>query len=297
MKGFFKMLKNAPKAKVAKLAYAFVGVIVSGAILVAATTSVAWFSHNRKTDANEMQIKTLQDDTEAQYSVYKWDFEEGDIENGHGTNVDSESNPLTLGTGFKLNTHDVVFTSENEYNPAFVRIELTGSKYEGKSGSLTVTLTRSTAKDDANNVLTETLSSVAQFACTTGAVAYVEDADPVYKNAFAMFCNEDDGKLKESGDFTRARFTTYDTNTDGEGNHTYSNFQKTNQLQFTVNYNAGDWTDGKLYIYLCICYDEILAEMVARGNTDFSAFLDIGTSKEMENDLSEIYVSFVEPTL
>lgn len=296
MKEFFKMLKNAPKAKVAKLAYAFVGVIVSGAILVAATTSVAWFSQNRKTDANELQIKTLQDDTAAQYSVYKWDFEEGDIENGHGTNVDSESNPLTLGTGFTLNTHDVVFTSENEYNAAFVRIELTGSKYADKSGTLTVTLTRSTEYDSNETVLTDTLSSVAQFACTTGTVTYEENADTVYHNAFGMFCNAEDGKLKPSGSFTKQRFTTYDTGDDGAGNPVYSNYAKTNQLEFTVNYAAGDWTDGKLYIYLCICYDEILAELVARGNTDFSAFLDLGTSKPMVNDLSEIYVSFVEPT-
>ncbi len=296
MKKFLSMFKSAPKGKVAKLAYAFFGIIVSGVILVAATTSMAWFSNNQRTDANALELKSLQNDTTARYSVYKWDFEEGNIANGHGTNLDSESNPLTLETGFSLNTHDVVFTSENLYNPAFVRIELTGSKYEGKSGSLTVNLIRSEEYDSNETVLTETLSSVAQFACTTGAVAYLDNAETVYSTAYGLFCNAENGKLKNSGPFVKKEFTTYDVEEEG-GNPVYSNFEKVNELEFSVSYNAEDWTeDGKLYIYLCVCYDEILAELVARGNTDFSAFLDLGTSKPMTNDLSVIYISFNEPT-
>lgn len=287
MKKLAQMFKGAPKAKVAKLAYAFLGIIVSGAILVAATTSFAWFSRNQRTDANAMEIKTAQDDTEATYTVYTYDTKQN-------KGVDTAS----LEGGFQLNTHDVVFTSENIHNAAFVKIVLTGSKYQNKAGTLSVSIARSTAADNAQNPLTETLSSVAQFAYTTD-VSYAADAnaDAIYTALFAKFCDGETGMLKTTyTDGTdRMSFVSY-TSTTVDGVTTYSNFNKSAaEIEFAnISYAAGDWNNNKLCVYLCICYDEIPVNKIV-DKSDFMQLVDIGKSKTMANDLTSITVSFATP--
>ncbi|MBQ3638999.1 MAG: hypothetical protein II955_00575 [Clostridia bacterium] len=309
MKRLLKRLKILPKAKLMKLAYAFVGMIVSGAILIAATTSMAWFSQNKRVDARELEIKTLQGGISAEYRVYKWKYEEGALLEGMGTNLaDDGTTPLTLNSSFKLNTHDVVFTSENLYTAAIVRIELSdeSNQYTGKAGTIRLTLTRDPSKDTGANqggTLSDTITSVATFSCANQAVTYggandpdPTDADEVYQAARDFFCNAE-GKLKTGdGNFSTQSFATY-TTTVTNGTPHYSDFEKdenTVDLVFSVSYTAGSWQGNKLYAYFCIMYDDILAEeVVASGSSNYLTYIDLGNLKEIKNDLSMITVDFI----
>lgn len=308
MKNRIKRAQSVPKAKAAKLAYAFVGMVVCGAVLIAAITSVAWFAQNQRVDARNLEIKTLREGITAEYRVYKWQYEEGALLEGNGTNYAADGiTPLTLNSDFKLNTHDVVFTSENLYTAAIVRVELSDANgwYVGGAGTLRITVTRDPDKDAEEHyggTLSETITSVATFSCMDQAVTYggegdpdPADADEVYQAARDFFC-DGEGQLKTSGSgFSSQAFATY-TTTVTNGAPYYSDFGKdedTVDLVFFVSYTADSWQGNKLYVYLCITYDDVLAEeVVARGSSNYLTYIDLGNLKEIKNDLSMITVDF-----
>lgn len=309
MKGLVKLFKRVPKTKITKLVHAFVGMIVSGAVLIAATTSMAWFAQNKRAEARELEVKTSQGGINAEYRVYKWKYEEGALLEGVGTNfADDGTTPLTLNSSFKLNTHDVVFTGENRYTAAIVRIELSdeSNQYVGRAGTLQLTLTRDPNMDTSENyggTLSDTITSVATFSCANQAITYgganapdPTDADEVYQAARDFFCNVE-GKLK-TGDsaFSSQSFATY-TTTIINGTPHYSDFEKDEDivnLVFSVSYTDQSWQGNKLYAYLCITYDDILAEeVVASGSSNYLTYIDLGNLKEIKNDLSMITVDFI----
>lgn len=262
MKKLFEMLKGAPKAKVAKLAYAFIGVVVSGAILIAATTSMAWFSQNRRTDASEMEIKANDEGTVATYEVFKYDLE-------------NENVVKTTNTSVQLNTHDAVFLSENAHNPVFIRLQITTKNANLEEGRATLEIARSSTDHE----LSKMLSSVGRFSCST-AVDYEGAAtdEDVYNVAKNYFCNPN-GSMKTSP----VQSSMFISGSAG-------NYAKADSITLDgsdVEKSGGDTTT--FYLTLCICYDTYYSEHLAVGDTYH--YLDSESVQfAVENDISNITI-------
>ena len=125
--------------------------------------SYAWFLSVRQVSNTNSDFVVKADDTEATYTIYKYD-----------TTSDA---PVHLTENavedFALNQYDVVFKERNKYDPIYVAIEITGSNL-GTSGSYILHLGRDTqyAAMDQDNNLNSYFSSVTKYAIKgNGAVA------------------------------------------------------------------------------------------------------------------------------
>ena len=271
MKKLFEMLKGAPKAKVAKLAYAFIGVVVSGAILIAATTSMAWFSQNRRTDASEMGVRSNVDDVEVDYIVYL-KGEDGTVDNTK--RIDDE---------VRFRTYDTVFRSRNKDNPVIVRITLTSPRLQEKqSGTMTLVLDRAhimDGDDELNRSKTSSyFSSLMLFAAAvedpTTYAGYGGDIETFYSEVVGAYFTDTAHTPVFKDTVTTYSFVSGDT--------------KVDTLEIPVDYTASNWNaDGELNIYLMINYDKdrVVADGFAAPNMTAGLLM---TEKVLENDLSHI---------
>ena len=263
MKKFIEMFKNAPRAKVTKLAFAFVGVLVSGAILIAAATSMAWFSNNHKSDGRQMALEAQNDGTSLSYEVYK--------SNSAGTEVEKIT---SLDTEIVMNTHDAVFLSENRYNPIFLRIGITTENTNLTNGTATFSISRSSTDHE----LTKYLSTVGRFACSAS-VNYDGASTnlAIYTAALNYFCNNN-GTLKTPA--SSAMFIS-----GSAGNYTK---QATITLP-AVEVDVSEGASTTFYLTLCICYDTSYSNWLAYGDT--FRYLDADAQLfNVEDDLSSITV-------
>ena len=303
---FLKKLKNLPGKQRAKLVYALISVVTSAAVLIAATTTMAWFSSNRDVDASRMQIATEYDDLTARCAVYLWDV---DTEKGVSQNEDSTN--ILLNQGKPFLTYDTIFVERNRYNPVIVEITVTGERYQNKGGTLTVTVERAPDQvtpayvDDAGSPVAEQHSndtdsffftSVMNFAC--GKVAFTQQAsygeasdafksadDQIYQEAKAAFVTENSSKILEfNNGVTPVNFID---DSDPE------DLKKKDSVSFAITYHAGDWQSNELKVYLFINYDdELSADIVGASTGTFTGDV-VHTATNLENDLSRIFIGAV----
>ncbi|MBO4308695.1 MAG: hypothetical protein J5885_02585 [Clostridia bacterium] len=270
MKGLVKLFKRVPKAKVTKLAYAFVGMIVSGAILIAATTSMAWYSNNRRTNSNDMAIRSNVDDAEVDYVVYL---------KGEDETVNSSQR---ISDEVKFRTYDTIFLARNKDNPVIVRITLTSPRLQAlESGTMTLVLDRAHIMDGLTELNLEKTSSY--FSSLMLFAAAVEnpttysgyaDNDALYSGVIGTYFNDTTN--------TPIFKDTVNTYSFVSGN------TKINTLEIPVNYTAGDWNDeDELNIYLMINYDKSRVVSDGFAAADMTAGL-LMTEKILANDLSRI---------
>ena len=114
-------------------------------------TSVAWFTLNRQTDANQMGMALAVDDTVALYKGYMYDLTQE-----KGTDqimIDGKLTDLNI-ANIELNPYDTIFKGQNKYTPVFARIELVRSSSMPESGTVHVTVERN-ATNTTNPLMAE----------------------------------------------------------------------------------------------------------------------------------------------
>ena len=99
-------------------------------------TSVAWFTMNRDTDADQMGMALAVDDTTAVYKAYMYDLSKGE-----GTDMINETTALNI-TNIVLNPYDTIFQGQNIYTPVFARIEIVRSSSMPEEGTVHITVER-----------------------------------------------------------------------------------------------------------------------------------------------------------
>ena len=262
--------------------------------------SVAWFTLNRQTDADEMGMALAVDDTQAIYKAYMYNLKTGKgtdrVSNHDGSPAtDENGDPLYLDiTNLDLNQYDTIFRAQNRYTPAFARITIVRSESMPLNGRVTITIDRDDRDAESGEAgLTSFSSSTLRF---TGFI--IEDQSDLGVN--------DPNKLY-SHISTKERFDAvedykgndYDNSQTfvtvvGEGEGHYH--EKYTSIDIYVDYTENNWykdAEGNdaLNIYLYITYDVQLINCYMDEHqggeislTDNTFFFD--------NDLTEIRVSY-----
>ena len=91
-----------------KFLSAIIGLVVSFSMII--TVSLAWFTVNRQTGADEMGMSISVDDTKAVYKVYMYDLDDKEGTNKMPDNVTD----LNI-TNLDLNHYDTIFKTNNKY--------------------------------------------------------------------------------------------------------------------------------------------------------------------------------------
>ena len=119
--------------------------------------SVAWFTMNRKTGAEEMGMGLSVDDTSAVYKAYMFD-----IDKLEGTNVHPDGTELNV-TNIDLNQYDTIFRSQNKYTPVIVQIQIVRNTSMSENGTIHITVEREAIQAQAEGGLDMFSSSVVRF--------------------------------------------------------------------------------------------------------------------------------------
>ena len=254
--------------------------------------SVAWFTLNRQTDADEMGMALAVDDTSAVYKAYMYD-----LESEAGTNKATDGSELTIGN-LVLNQYDTIFKAQNRYTPAFARIEITRNSSMPANGNVTVTVARnaSVGTDDPMSAFS---SSITRF--TAFIIDDKGDNDPDLMSDPAAFYEyisprsrfdaiEDlEGQLTHSKTFV---------NVIGSGaDHTH---EKLDEITISIPYTSDNWyTDAsgnsKLNVYLYITYDDQLIECYMDTKESESGGISLDdNSVTFENDFRKVTVGYTD---
>lgn len=252
--------------------------------------SVAWFTINRRTDADEMGMALAVDDTTAVYKAYRFD-----IETMKGTNLEAATtenpNPGELNiTNIDLNQYDTIFQAQNKYTPAFARIEITRNDSMPESGTVYITIERNDLEAHAGE-LELFSSSVVRF------TAFIDHdkGDLEQEGADALYHCINDQLFDDVKGYTGnapAHSKTFVT-VIGEGaGHTHD---KVDSITLALEYKAGDWYekdgDDMLNVYLYMSYDVQLIECFMDEHTDGGISLD-DNIYFFDNDLKKVSVSY-----
>lgn len=253
--------------------------------------SVAWFTINRRTDADEMGMALAVDDTTAVYKAYRFDME---TMKGTDKEAKTEENPnpgeLNI-TNIDLNQYDTIFRAQNKYTPAFARIEITRNSSMPESGTVYITIERNDLTAQAES-LDRFSSSVVRFTALidhTKDDIYLTDPDDLYRhiNTETRFAEVE----KYVGEKPHSKtFVTVE----GEGaGHTHG---KTDSITLAVTYIENDWyenADGNmtLNVYLYMTYDVQLIECFMDEQTGGGISLD-DNIYFFDNDLKKVSVSY-----
>ena len=265
------------------------------ALNLCVVASVAWFTINRKIDADEIGMALAVDDTAAIYKAYRFD-----METMRGTDLEAKTeenpNPGELNvTNIDLNQYDTIFQAQNKYTPAFARIEITRNSTMPENGTVYITIERNNLETHAG-ALELFSSSVLRFTAlidSTKADVDMTDPDELYRhiNSDQTF---DTVEGYKGNDYDHSKtFVTVEG--EGEG-HTHG---KVDSITLAVNYAAGDWYtkdgDDRLNVYLYMTYDVQLIECFMDENTGGSISLE-DNIYFFENDLSKVSVSYGNET-
>ena len=254
--------------------------------------SVAWFTINRRTDADEMGMALAVDDTTAVYKAYRFDME---TMKGTDKEAKTEENPnpgeLNI-TNIDLNQYDTIFQAQNKYTPAFARIEITRNDSMPESGTVYITIERNDLEAHAGE-LELFSSSVVRF------TAFIDhdkgDLEQEQEGADALYHCINDQLFDDVKGYTGnapAHSKTFVT-VIGEGaGHTHD---KVDSITLALEYNAGDWYekdgDDMLNVYLYMSYDVQLIECFMDEHTDGGISLD-DNIYFFDNDLKKVSVSY-----
>lgn len=252
--------------------------------------SVAWFTINRRTDADEMGMALAVDDTTAVYKAYRFDME---TMKGTDKEAKTEENPnpgeLNI-TNIDLNQYDTIFQAQNKYTPAFARIEITRNDSMPESGTVYITIERNDLEAHAGE-LELFSSSVVRF------TAFIDHdkGDLKQEGADALYHYINDQLFDDVKGYTGnapAHSKTFVT-VIGEGaGHTHD---KVDSITLALEYKAGDWYekdgDDMLNVYLYMSYDVQLIECFMDEHTDGGISLDDNVYF-FDNDLKKVSVSY-----
>lgn len=252
------------------------------------TSSIAWLTSNRKTDSNELGMGLEVDDTSAVYKAYMYNHE---TESGTDKLPGSETGEELNISNLSLNQYDTIFSVKNKYTPAFAQIHITSKESMPRSGTVHLTISRTSAEttSDALSLVASNIIRFTAFIDSSGNDAQITDANELYN-----YINTDD-RFAEADIYTgNVRDSkTFVTLSGNVGNRTYTTAET---VTLSVDYSATDWhidSYGKdaLNVYLYITYDKELVTCYREENEDYSLSL-----KDMNivfaNDLDRINVSY-----
>ena len=256
-------------------------------MLIAA--SVAWFTMNRNTDADEMGMALAVDDTTAIYKAYMYD-----LETNLGTDKDADGNELNI-TNIDLNQYDTIFQAQNKYTPAFAVIQITRNSSMAANGTVHITINR-TSNNETNAELAAFSSSILRF--TAFIIEDKSDLTITDPNELYDFINSKDRFDKVSSfrynDKQLRPFSKTFVTVEGEGEgHTH---RKDDSITLDVEYTEKCWYkngdgDDTLNVYLYMTYDVQLIECYMDKHSGGGISFD-DNSVFFENDLKEVRVSY-----
>lgn len=252
--------------------------------------ALAWFCCNKSVSGSGTSVNPKIEDLHADYFVYKYS------KNNVGTELDESTENATdklSVTGFTLNTYDTIFTQQNAFTPALVRIHLYGRDLPdvaaGESQAITVRIARNTSfvdetADDANDLSTyKCITSVADFT--------VKEAT----NYSSYIQNNDLDDIRNIPDFFQAVVTSFK-----EGSETPVNFinetdatTKTNSIGLQTTYSNVVQKDGvnHVIIYLYIDYNlDLINNFTGTASQNLSSDFLTAVDTILENDLTSISV-------
>ena len=249
---------NKQNSKMFSLMFNFGITLVLLLVTVFAFLSVhyGWFAKNETVTANGMNISIDYDDTVALYYVYKYDTVREVA--SKSSKIEGGSIQLNSITNLQLSSYDKIFLERNVNNPVIFRVEVSGTKLEKPSGTITVNLERTVHNDatstnlvrerevNGKNSLFAYISSCVYFksASMSSLKQYLqtnpENEHDLWKNAIIAF---------DSVSNTQ-RFISVEV--DGD-NRTYTKVEK---LSFVIPYTSEDWIDDDtLNVYIFMDYD------------------------------------------
>ena len=281
--GFLRAISFLKKSRA--LTPLVISVLIFNMIVVA---SVAWFTINRKTDADEMGMALAVDDTAAEYRAYMYD-----LVSGKGINqLPDGGGELTI-TNIDLNQYDTIFSMQNKYTPAFAQIVIVRNKSMPLNGTVYLTITRNDLEAHVGE-LEQFSSSVIRFTAfidTTKGDLEITDPDLLYDyiNSDTRF-NTVENDYKGKALSNSKTFVTVVG--EGEG-HTH---EKVESITVAVDYTDEYWyknEDGHdaLNVYLYLTYDVQLIQCFMDEHTGGEISFD-DNLYFFENDMKKISVSY-----
>ena len=248
-------------------------------------TSVAWFTLNRKTDAEEMGMALAVDDTVALYKAYMYN-----LTTGEGTDKNGDGEELNI-ANIELNPYDTIFKGQNKYTPVFARIELVRNSSMPWNGTVHITVERN-SNATTDDVMAKYSSSILRF--TAFVIEDKKDLEKTTAKDLYAFINSDT-RFKDVESYGEA--LSYSKNfisVDGTGEDATS--VKSDSLTISVDYTEAAWyqnsdEDWVLNVYLYMTYDAQLIQDYMDQQTGGGMSLDDNTVF-FDNDLTRIRVSY-----
>lgn len=286
-----------PKKIFFQAALSAVALVLSLVLYFSSTTSVAWFSNNKQVAATGASVSVEYDDMEVEFHVYK-------CLSGATTATDrDEDGTLFTVSDFDFLQYDIIFGEMNKYTPVLLYMRVTGSDVPEDGGTITITLNRAdllpvvdesgavtgtVAREtvDAKGKLSDYNSSVIRYYAAIDKSLYGTDIAAMY----------DDVKLASGYDpslagasttpWINACFTACENPEEEEvSDRTYTHEPT---ITLSATYQASDFRDGGLDLYLLMVYDTALSQDYSGGIQNFGASIEEGNDKVLLNDLAEI---------
>lgn len=262
--------------------YPLVALMLSFCLVI--TSSVAWFTLNRKTDATDMEMGLAVDDTSAIYQAYMYD-----LETELGTDQASDGSDLNI-ANLTLNPYDTIFRAKNKYTPAFAKITIKRNQSMPDTGTVHVSVFRMDDSELSGESEAYTSNIIRFTAFVLSDDTDITDANALYEHVST------DTRFKTVEDYEgngRADSKTFVT-ASGEGAdhvHEIADF-----VTVSVHYSDSDWyiaDDGSraLNVYLYITYDVSLINCYKNTHSDNGISLN-DTGIEFQNDFKKIRISY-----
>ena len=295
-------------------------ILILNMIIVA---SVAWFTLNRQTNANQMGMELAIDDTTAVYKAYMYNLDLGagtDLVYGEDGNPEKDKNNENVYldiTNLDLNQYDTIFRAQNKYTPAIAKIEITGNNSMPKNGTVHITINGPEPKTTHSSIEQDKLvSSILRF------TALIFPADQTFEvnEQGVNICELDakhlydfislDKRLTDSNGNAVSQFDVVEKMVGNEDKSSQTfvtieaiegaengahNHVKSDSITVSIDYDESMWheEDNKyiLCVYLYITYDANLIKCFMETAENGSVSLD-DDSVKFENDLEKISVSY-----
>lgn len=283
MKKFASISKIVLRLKKNKALSSFIMVVVIVNMLI--TASVAWFTINRQTGADDMGMGLAVDDTTAVYKVYMYD-----IESSAGTDK-CDSVDLTV-ANLDLNQYDTIFKAQNKKTPAFAKIQITRQESMDLNGRIFITVSRN-SEIEKTEWPSAFSSSILRF--TAFIVEDKNDLDYDSANELYNFINSAKYDTVQLYEGNEKAFSKTFVSTVGEGvGHTHT---KTDTITLEIEYSVNDWYENEdgyksLNVYLYMSYDKALIDCYMDERTDVDLSIEDNTIS-FKNDLEKISISYV----
>ncbi len=242
----------------------------------------AWFGLNKRVDANGMTIAVKkEDDVNITLTSYRMKSD------GTKESVDSSSTPHALGR------YDQVFTSDNEYCPVILKLELNDGTYSNgediplkihhDTSKDTEIVESITVSDGSSSYVTSTvtstdddrkLSSYISSVILAKAAVYNGDINLGNTNDFKKMTSyfKGEGKLDGAtyGSTSASTFVSYTGTKDGTSGINITGKTETLSIDGLKYENVGTTEKQKCTLYIYLNYDENLIEYYIdkmKGNT------------------------------